>query len=275
MIFLFWNLRGKRLEEQVAALAEDHDADVLLLVENEIPVVDLLGAINRNATSPYMLDNQELNEKVSLLSRLPEGRIIPLADDPILGVSVRAIVPVVGNEIILAVAHLPSKLYAKEMDQMVCCQQTALLVDEAEKSRGHYRSVVVGDLNLNPFESGAVAASALHGVMSRRIAEGQTRSLKGKAHRFFYNPMWARFGDHTLGPPGTYYYRSAEEVCYFWHTFDQVLVRPDLLKCFHDEELKVLTKAGAMDLQTEATIPDVSGASDHFPLVFQLHLELL
>jgi hypothetical protein len=40
--FLFWNLNRKPLQHLLAALVEEHDVDVVLLVENKIPVTDLL-----------------------------------------------------------------------------------------------------------------------------------------------------------------------------------------------------------------------------------------
>jgi hypothetical protein len=125
---------------------------------------------------------------------------------------------------------------------------------------------------MNPFEPGVAAADAFHGVMSRRIAQKLVRTVKGEERRFFYNPMWTRFGDHALGPPGTYYYPSSGQVTFFWNMFDQVLLRPELLDCFRDEDLEVLTRAGSTDLLTPSATPDTDSASDHLPLLFQLHL---
>ena len=74
------------------------------------------------------------------------------------------------------------------------------------------------------------------------------------------------------GPPGTYYYSSAEDKALFWNMFDQVLVRPDLLNTFEFGNLKILTNDGSTNLANSQGRPDRNKASDHFPLLFRLNL---
>jgi hypothetical protein len=267
--FLFWNLNRKPLQHLLAALVKDREVDVLLLAENQIPIADLLLAINRGQGAPF-IPARILNEKVSIISRLPEGSIVPRRDYG--GVSIQHLTPPVGRDILLVIAHLPSKLYADDDDQSYFCARIARMVETYEHQLGHSRTVIVGDLNMNPFEPGVAAADAFHGVMSRRLAQKLIRTVNGEERKYFYNPMWSRFGDHTLGPPGTYYYPSSGQVTFFWNMFDQVLLRPELLDCFRDEDLEVLTRAGSTNLLTASATPDVDSASDHLPLLFQLHL---
>jgi hypothetical protein len=79
--------------------------------------------------------------------------------------------------------------------------------------------------------------------------------------------MWGCFGDRTPGPPGTHYSRGAD-VSYFWHIFDQVLIRPDLIERFDDEALQTLAAVGSMPLIGENGRPAVS---DHLPISFKLN----
>jgi hypothetical protein len=65
-----------------------------------------------------------------------------------------------------------------------------------------------------------VAASGLHAVMSRQVASREVRTVQGREHRFFYNPMWSHFGDANRDTAGTYYFEHAEQVNYFWNVFD-------------------------------------------------------
>jgi hypothetical protein len=130
----------------------------------------------------------------------------------------------------------------------------------------------VGDLNMNPFETGVVGANGLHAVMSRSLARRTARTVNGISYPFFYNPMWSRMGDSSAGPCGTFYYERSEQVVYFWNTFDQVLLRPELLDRFDIEHLVVPTTAGGTPLVTSDGRPDKKSASDHLPLVFELDL---
>jgi hypothetical protein len=131
----------------------------------------------------------------------------------------------------------------------------------------------VGDFNLNPFDYGAVVANGLHGVMTKAIASEGSRVINGVEFPFFYNPMWSRLGDQSPGPPGSYFYRSARHVNLFWNTFDQVLVRPDLIDEFQDKSLRVLTAVRGINLIKRGR-PDKATYSDHLPLVFQLELQI-
>lgn len=154
---------------------------------------------------------------------------------------------------------------------MECTTLSSTILDE-ERRAGHSRTVLVGDLNMNPFESGVVGASGLHAVMARKVAERVERTVQGRTYPFFYNPMWGHLGDWADRPPGSYYYERAEHVNYFWNTFDQVLVRPQLMDRLRSDQVRLLSRAGETSLRTEDGRPNAVDGSDHFPLLFKLDL---
>lgn len=145
-------------------------------------------------------------------------------------------------------------------------------IRKIEEKVGHSRTVLVGDLNMNPFQGGVIAANGLHAVMDRTIALRRSRTVQARRYPFFYNPMWGLFGDATAGPPGTHFYENASHDMLFWNMYDQVLIRPDLLPYFHNEELKILTEDDTVSFLTHRGLPDASGVSDHLPILFKLHL---
>ena len=126
---------------------------------------------------------------------------------------------------------------------------------------------------MNPFDPGVTSGEGFHGVMDKRIAEKGSRKIVGQVRDFFYNPMWSFLGDESEGPPGTYYYNaSSKPLNYYWHMFDQVLLRPELVPLFPYGELKILTDTESDSLMNDRGIPDSSDASDHFPLLFSLNI---
>jgi endonuclease/exonuclease/phosphatase family metal-dependent hydrolase len=146
-------------------------------------------------------------------------------------------------------------------------------IRRAETDVGHSRTVVVGDFNMNPFEFGLVAADCFHAVMDTRIADKQSRKVQGEVRKFFYNPMWHLFRETFSAPLGTYYYNnSSRQRNYYWNTFDQVLVSPDLLDSFPIDQLSVLTTIGKIALVREDGRPDPAVGSDHLPILFDLAL---
>jgi hypothetical protein len=128
----------------------------------------------------------------------------------------------------------------------------------------------MGDLNMNPFEAGMVAArGGLHAVASRRIAARNTRRVQREDYKFFYNPMWNYLGDRAE-TGGTFYFEHAEPVCYFWNMYDQVLLRPDLLEGFSPEHVRIVTDVRGVSL-LEGDRPDKEMASDHLPVLLELN----
>lgn len=267
--FLFWNINQKPLEDLITGLVEEHQVDVLMLAESRISHDVMLKSLNRGPESEFHLPIS-LCDKVFVYTRFRGDLIIPLYESP--RITIRHLMLPARVEILLAVVHFPSKLRWSEQSQSIECTELARTIRETEKQVGHQRTILVGDLNMNPFELGVVSASGLHAVMTREVALRRTRIVEGKQHPFFYNPMWGRLGDSTEGPPGTYYYTRSEQISFFWNMFDQVLVRPDLLNFFRNEELKVLT--GWMDKQflSPRGLPNRSVTSDHLPVLFKLNI---
>jgi hypothetical protein len=108
-------------------------------------------------------------------------------------------------------------------------------------------------------------------MMCRRVAGEKSRVVQDREYQFFYNPMWNLLGDESNGPPGTYYYRKAAPKALFWHMFDQVLIRPDLIDRFSVTELKIIEGDGQTSFIKNG-FPDKTVASDHLPIVFRLNL---
>lgn len=267
--FLFWNLNKSPLEALVSELAEIHQIDVLILAECEIPAHVMLEALNRHPGSNFHLTDSEC-EKIVIYTRF-SGEFIQKKFDSDRLTARRLMLPGSG-EILLAAVHAPSKRDWRDQSQSFECVELASTICSIEQEVGHRRTVLVGDFNLNPFEGGIVAANGFNAVMSRNVAARDSRRVQGKDYTFFYNPMWEHFGDATDGPSGTYYYASSEHVEYFWHMFDQVLIRPELLSIFRSDDLKILSSAAETSLLTAKGLPNTSVASDHLPILFRLDL---
>src|SRR5205823_4202312 len=94
------------------------------------------------------------------------------------------------EKILLGVVHLGSKLFRSEPSQGAALRTLAEKIREIEDERGHRRTVLVGDFNMNPFEPEFVLAEGLNAVMTREVAGQGTRVVDRREHPFFYNPMW-------------------------------------------------------------------------------------
>jgi hypothetical protein len=268
--FLFWNVNRNDVAGVIAVACKEYEVDVLILAENRSSTPHLLKAINQGdqGRATYVAPF-ELSPRLTFITRYPLACLQPVLDDG--GIAVRRLRPPIGVELLLIALHLPSKLHRKEVEQTLYSTRLADLVTDLERQAGHSNSLVIGDLNMDAFEDGMVAADGFHGVMDRTIARKISRTVDGKLRKFFYNPMWSRYGDETDRPPGTYYYRRSGQISRYWHMFDQVLLRPSLLDYYNPSGLQIIQKVGSHNLVSGGKID--TSVSDHLPIFLRLELE--
>jgi endonuclease/exonuclease/phosphatase family metal-dependent hydrolase len=177
------------------------------------------------------------------------------------------------DSFLLVAIHWKSLMWRTKGSQDGALFELSRMIMEVEKARGHDRTVVIGDLNSEPYYDGMISSSGMHAVMSRAVASRGSREVSPfGASPFFYNPMWSLYGDESDGPPGTYFRQGTEELTQFWHVFDQVLVRPALVPLLPKKSVQVPTAAGTISLISASGVPT---ASDHFPLIFDFGIPIL
>ncbi|MGH9762816.1 MAG: hypothetical protein ACREAC_18495, partial [Blastocatellia bacterium] len=196
------------------------DAVVLAECSDKIGIRD---ALNSGPDNHFHLVDTK-RSRVSVYTRFPAHFVEYLSHTHDRYLAVLRLGLPLRSEFLLGAIHFPSKKELTSGDQQSMASRiSARLI---ENQVGHFRTVLVGDLNMNPFDAGMVSADGFHGVMTRQIAKRSARVVRGETFPFFYNPMWGQLGDITDGPPGTFYRTSSAFIEYFWQTFDQVLIRP-------------------------------------------------
>jgi hypothetical protein len=270
--FLFWNLQRKPLAHRIARLAQHESLDFIALAENQIPDDELLGELKAATGADFERPEPdptapEGRRKVDLFVRagvahVSEQRVTPRM----------VIYQVRAPEcplFLLAVAHLADPINNDKEARYGKATRVSQSLQLSERRTGIERTVLVGDLNMNPYDSGVLGAFGLHGVMTREIAARGARVVEGESCPFFYNPMWGLLGDRTPGPAGTIYYGNDINTSY-WSLFDQVLLRPALMNSL--QEVRILTTDGQGLFLTSSGRPDKANSSDHLPVKFGLEM---
>jgi uncharacterized protein (TIGR02996 family) len=241
LTFLFWNLKSRNAGI-VASLAGQHKVDVLILAECPMLPATVLTALNRPAADFFYAPGD--CDKLQIYTRFSDEHVQAVRDgDTIIkghDFSVRRLALPGRDALLLCAVHFPSKLRQHPIDQTSFAHRFAHVLARVENVIGHTRTVLVGDLNMNPYEDGVVTATGLHAVMTRRIALKEARRVKFESNLYFYNPMWSHFGEKKQGHAGTFFYPTPKARADFWNIYDQVLVRPALLPYFHDEDVAIL-----------------------------------
>ena len=277
--FLFWNLMGNQadswnhradhLKTRIGRMARKYDVDVFLFAESAFDPGELVATLNLVQVGTYT-EPQSNNEKIQLITRLPRDDVVSQFDSLDDRLTIRHLIGT-KPQLLLAVLHFHSLVSWEKEDQMFEVMNLHEDIVRVEDKVGHRRTILAGDLNMNPFDAGVVAARGLNAVMTRQLAERGERTVARRTYRLFYNPMWGHFGDRTAGPPGTLYYSSAAHVDYFWHMFDQVLLRPELIGLL--EQLNIIDSDGEESLLTDQGRPRRSVLSDHLPILVRLRAQ--
>jgi endonuclease/exonuclease/phosphatase (EEP) superfamily protein YafD len=267
--FVFWNLNGKPLWDSLASIVMRHDIDIVMLAECPEEPTEVCRLLEERTKKQFHFAPGPLG-KLQLLTKFPESALTPVFDNRAGRLTIRRLrLDDPRIDILVAVVHLPSKLHYSDNDQLSFAIEIVRDINDYERRFPNARTIIVGDFNMNPFEQGIVSAMGLHAVMTRAIAEGESRTVSARDYRYFYNPMWSCFGDRSEGPAGTYYYRKSTPISYFWNIFDQVLLRPEIMHWL--KELRILDHDGSTSLLNERGRPDSVAGSDHLPLYFRLH----
>jgi endonuclease/exonuclease/phosphatase family metal-dependent hydrolase len=261
LTFFFWNLAKQSLVKELALAIKEYRVDILVLAESELDETEIHRQI------PVLSKPETYSEKIKIYTSGDPSHIIPAFDDPSRRLTIRRIAIPNRAEILLAAVHFHDKSNWSDEDQLAEATNLARDIIKMEEHFGHTRTLLVGDLNMNPFDKAVVAAAGLHGVMTKALARKQTRTVAAREYRFFYNPMWAHLGDRTSAPPGTTFYQKAVQIMYFWNIVDQVLVRPELMDALID--VRILNRIDETPLVDKAGRPSLS---DHLPLLFRLQI---
>jgi endonuclease/exonuclease/phosphatase family metal-dependent hydrolase len=268
---LFWNINKKALTSLLRELVDAHAPDVIALAECTMALDTLLSAVNGNGLFTYRISPNAAKGPVSrltVLTRLPRAAIRAFAGNE--KCAIRHLnSPINSNDFLLIAMHLISKMEVSADEQAMLATRLRPLIAETEKKVGHKRSVVMGDLNMDPFESGVTNSEALHAVGDRKLAAKLSRTVQGQERFYFYNPLPRMLASDTSGPPGTYYRPSSSTEPTRWHIYDQVLIRPELLPNFNYHNLSVLISTGKTPLMKLGR-PDRTVGSDHLPLLLKI-----
>lgn len=266
---LFWNMKRSSPLKEIAELVRNREVDILILAECNAREVDILQILNKQLHLGFYSSSSPC-PRIRVFSKFLPKYLKPVSGSHY--ITIRDVSLPARPSFLLVAVHMPSKLnMSSASHEQAFIVLTDSIRDEEEK-QSHRRTILVGDLNANPFETGLIGARTLHAVMTREQAEKGSRTVQGQEYPFFYNPMWSFLGDLSDGPPGTYHYSRGEHVEYFWHLTDQVLLRPEMLPYFHPDELHVLTSGGETCFVNRHGYPDSKEYSDHLPVIVGLEI---
>ncbi len=267
MKLMFWNIRkNSDVFQLIADAIRQFKIDVFVLAEVPMDHMwDLNSKLPDNYTiHPYATEN---TKTVFILNTKWSAKTVGEFDTTratMLHISSSKIEPVniVG-------CHLIDQMNNDPATQLYWSGEFRKFVEDKESSLKNDRTVIIGDFNMNPYDQGMTSVCAINSVMSKRIAQNESRTYHGEKRQFFFNPMWYFLG-HPFHVNGTLYYNNPNYSVY-WGLFDQILVRPVLMDCLSHRSVQIVSKIKDQNLLTNKYNIDKK-FSDHLPIFANLKL---
>jgi exonuclease III len=263
---LFWNVNKKDLTKFVCALAKSTMADVIVLNENLLESSKTLQALRQNVSGDFYIPRASESSRKRFhcfckrltldMSEVHSGS----------RTSVREF-KIGSHRLLLALVHGVDIRNYDLATRQSFAQSLAEEMRFVEKEQNTSKLVMLGDFNMNPYDSGMTLAAGLNAMMTRSCVAPGFRQHINARYEFYYNPMWSLLGDNTAGPAGTVYDISSQGP-YGWSMLDQVLIHHSIVEFFHDVE--IIDKAGEFSLKNARGRPDSNRVSDHFPILVNL-----
>lgn len=271
MNFLFWNIKkNNSIFDLICELVKENSIGILMLAEfPEGKQLDLESMLKSCNSSFKYIKSIKQNVKVEVFTTLQRKHLAYVEEGRRYSV-LRYHSCGLNKNFNIILCHLISKVNNSEANQVFEAGIIASTINNVEERLSNNLSIVCGDLNMNPFEDGLVKCDCFNAVMSKTIAQKNTRRVLGNDYKLFYNPMWCFWGDNGRGTTsGTIYYNPSEPIQYYWNIFDQVLIRPGVIPYFVDRYLDIVTSSKTKSLLTD-NHQIKSGYSDHLPIKFTL-----
>lgn len=267
--FLYWNTHNKNISSYIVDACVENSINILILTEHKNIDTDYLIRKLKENNLFFEVEKIDPHSRILLLHNT-KGQINVIKESKYYSAfNIKN-----KEEVYLLFAlHLPSRYAQERIDLDMYAVQLSREFEQLEEERKTEKSIVVGDFNMNPFDDGMISSLSFNAVMSPTIANKRSRKVFCDDRKFYYNPMWHLMGNDSNLCKGTFYYPS-ETKSYYWYTYDQVIIRPDLIDKFDINDLKIIDLINSNSLVNKNSIPNEKKISDHLPIKFKIKLEV-
>lgn len=266
MNILFWNVNKKALDECLLEIIIEKNCDLIGLAEYPKDIQSLCNKVNLYSREEYkVVTNYGGCQKIKALIK-EEYNVESLSEQSRYHI---ALIQTTAFKLIIAMIHNISKVHPTLEEQKENLRQFHYDIERIEFENQTRNVLVMGDLNVNPFEETCIAANTIHAIPYVEELNKDGRQIQERMYREFYNPMW-KFLGRVEPPYGTCFYNNSKIINYFWNIFDQFLIRPELLDALDNNSLEIITTVGERSLLKENYKPNRQKYSDHLPIYVRL-----
>ncbi len=131
---LFWNMGSKATTAMVGMLAVEYEPDVIILIDSEHGPALTIKELNVRTSRQYQIPFG-VTDRFQFFVKMPADRVQPVVDGA--SMSIKDVHRVLSDSLILACAHLPSRLHLDLQEQAALCSRWVRHVCRFEARLGH------------------------------------------------------------------------------------------------------------------------------------------
>ena len=271
--FLYWNINNKPSSflSEIKKIASN--IDVLLLVENNEIEDSIIEQELGLYKIKYKISFNETEYTPKFYSKFQNDELEYIGITTSKRLVFTSLKLQNSDEILIGGIHFPSKLNYEDLSQLEIVRGYVQEIEEIEMMKNNKKTLIFGDFNMNPFESGMVELSAFNATLSEVEAKKISKRFHYRKYNYFYNPMWSFMGDRNYlsgerKQPGSYYHSKSP----YWNMYDKVIMRPEIIDIFDFSSIRIIDSLGTEKLVDDDYIIKKDTYSDHLPLSFQIKL---
>jgi exonuclease III len=278
MKIIFWNVnapekvteKAEKITDCIWELIIENDIDLLILAEYGEDIEDFCNLTNKKSETQYAAISDYSCKKITGLVNSKYSLDILQGESRYMIIKISY----ANYKFLVGMIHNVARPRSSDSLREEMLYRFRRDIEKQEELHRCKNTIVIGDYNANPFEKACVSASSMHGIPFREEVERlPNRVIQGEVYEKFYNPTWKFFGNREI-PYTTYHYNNSDMENYYWNAFDQVMIRPDLIKFFNEDEYKIITKTKSHNLMKNGK-PNKVNYSDHLPLFCILKEDLI
>ena len=258
MKILFWNLKKNSNAKWVSEIIRENDIDIALFAEYENTSFE---TVLSNLQHYIQHDGYGACEKITLLCKCTVGAKVRREQSRYTLYSCTlgdALYNIVG-------IHLPAPPSSDSNDRKNVIRDIVHDIAEQEKLEKNRQTIVIGDFNCNPFDEEVIQKDSFNAVLFKSLIKKQeVVRYHDREWRRFYNPI-IHFLSEDTNTYGSLYYSSGSAPLY-WNSFDQVLVRKELVDTI--SSLEYIREINGRSLIKDVKPNDL--ISDHLPLLINI-----
>ncbi len=144
------------------------------------------------------------------------------------------ILNLVDNDMFIVSLHLPSQMYQSLDSLKEILRNLRNTIDEDIGSSAETKILIIGDFNVNPYESPMINYDGFVSTNSPKAKH--TINYSGLSRTTYYNPTWQLYSRNNF--PGTKQFKRPSATSYDvieFHYLDQVLISQKLLENMDEE----------------------------------------